>query len=157
SNRLRSTPSPRATSSMMALSVSTSAKVSPFLIWSPSFFNHLTRRPSSMVGESASITTFVAIALLFLRSLLLEVHDFLHRSDRLRYVGLGGTLKVLRVRHGHVGLVNADHRCVEVIEAFALDVVDDLRADTAQLPAFLEHHGAIRLSHGRSDGVDIHR
>ncbi len=60
-SRLRSTPSPRATTSMTALSVSTSARISPDLTASPSFFVHLTRRPSSIVGESASITTLVAI------------------------------------------------------------------------------------------------
>ena len=59
--RLRSTPSPRATSSMIALSVSTSAIGSPVFTASPSFFSHLTRRPSSIVGESASMNTFVAM------------------------------------------------------------------------------------------------
>ena len=57
----RSTPSPRATSSITALSVSTSASVSPALTASPSCFFQATRRPSSMVGDSASITTLVAI------------------------------------------------------------------------------------------------
>jgi hypothetical protein len=46
---------------MMALSVSTSASGSPDFTASPSFFNHLTRRPSSIVGESASMKIFVAI------------------------------------------------------------------------------------------------
>jgi hypothetical protein len=59
--RARSTPSPRATSSMIALSVSTSASTSPLFTTSPSFLFHFTRRPSSMVGESASIITLVAI------------------------------------------------------------------------------------------------
>jgi len=59
--RARRMPSPRATSSMIALSVSTSASVSPFFTASPTFFTHFTRRPSSMVGESASIITLVAI------------------------------------------------------------------------------------------------
>ena len=48
-------PSARATSSMTALSVSTSARVSPVFTASPSRFVHLTRRPSSIVGESASM------------------------------------------------------------------------------------------------------
>ncbi len=46
----------------MALSVSTSASVSPLLIASPSFLSHFTRRPSSIVGESASIITLVAMS-----------------------------------------------------------------------------------------------
>ena len=57
----RSTPSARATSSMIALSVSTSATVSPVFTASPSALVHFMRRPSSIVGESASIVTFVAI------------------------------------------------------------------------------------------------
>ena len=54
-------PSARAISSITALSVSTSASVSPVFTGSPSFFVHLTRRPSSIVGESASMWTVVAI------------------------------------------------------------------------------------------------
>ena len=46
-------------------------------------------------------------------------------------VGLGGLLETLRVRHRHVGLVHAQHRRIEVVEAVALHVVDDLRADAA--------------------------
>src|SRR6266851_1822458 len=58
---LISWPSARATSSMMALSVSTSASVSPDFTASPSCFVHFTSRPSSIVGESASMWTLVAI------------------------------------------------------------------------------------------------
>jgi hypothetical protein len=46
---------------MTALSVSTSARISPLFTASPSFLSHFTRRPSSIVGESASITTLVAM------------------------------------------------------------------------------------------------
>ncbi len=55
-------PPARATSSMTALSVSTSASTSPTATASPSPFFHSTRRPSSIVGESASMTTLVAMA-----------------------------------------------------------------------------------------------
>src|ERR1051325_589854 len=58
---LSSWPSARATSSMTALSVSTSASVSPDFTASPSCFVHFTRRPSSIVGESASMWTLVAM------------------------------------------------------------------------------------------------
>ena len=59
---LSSVPPARATSSITALSVSTSASTSPTATGSPSPFFHSTRRPSSIVGESASMTTLVAIA-----------------------------------------------------------------------------------------------
>src|SRR6266404_1321774 len=57
----RSTPSARATRSITALSVSTSASVSPVFTGSPSRLCHFTTRPSSIVGESASIYTLVAM------------------------------------------------------------------------------------------------
>src|SRR6266568_3286841 len=47
--------------SITALSVSTSASVSPDVTGSPSCFVHFTRRPSSIVGDKASMWTFVAI------------------------------------------------------------------------------------------------
>ena len=58
---LSSTPSARATSSMTALSVSTSAMTSPGRTASPSCFFHSTSRPSSIVGDRASIRTFDAM------------------------------------------------------------------------------------------------
>src|ERR1041384_7925730 len=113
-SRFRSTPSPRATSSMIALSVSTSASGSPLFTASPSFFSHLTSRPSSIVGDSASMKTLVAMKKGDEGpSTSIDVHDLLYGTDRLGYVGLRGPLEVLRVRHRHVGLVHANHRRVE--------------------------------------------
>ena len=58
-------------------------------------------------------------------------------------VGLGGLLQALRVRHRDVGLVHANHGRVELVEALALHVIDDLRADAAELPALLEDDAAV--------------
>ena len=58
---LRRMPSPRASISMFALSVSISATTSPTLTASPSFLIHLTMVPSSMVGESLARTTLVTL------------------------------------------------------------------------------------------------
>ena len=52
---LASTPSSTASTSMVALSVSISAMMSPVLTGSPSAFSHLARLPFSMVGDSAGI------------------------------------------------------------------------------------------------------
>ena len=49
------TPSSMTSSSMVALSVSISAMTSPLSTASPSFFSHLARVPSVMVGDSAGI------------------------------------------------------------------------------------------------------
>src|SRR4029079_9883744 len=140
-SRFRSTPSPRATSSITALSVSTSARTSPDFIWSPSFFSHCTRRPSSIVGESASITTLVAIYG------LAEVHDFLDGGECLRCICLRRPLEILCVWHRRVSLMHPDHRSIEIVEALALNEVDNLRAHSADLPAFLEHNRAIGFLH----------
>ncbi|MGY4488290.1 hypothetical protein ACVWWR_007481 [Bradyrhizobium sp. LM3.2] len=48
-------PSSMASTSMVALSVSISAMMSPDLTLSPSFFSHLARLPFSIVGERAGI------------------------------------------------------------------------------------------------------
>ena len=52
---LPSTPSSTASTSIVALSVSISAITSPATILSPSFFSHLERLPSSIVGDRAGI------------------------------------------------------------------------------------------------------
>ena len=54
-------PSSTASNSMVALSVSISAKRSPDRTLSPSDTNHLLRVPSSMVGDSAGIRISIAI------------------------------------------------------------------------------------------------
>jgi hypothetical protein len=54
-------PGPSASISMLALSVSISARTSPTFTASPSLFVHLTIVPSSMVGDSFASTTLVII------------------------------------------------------------------------------------------------
>src|SRR5258708_38880612 len=55
------TPSSIASYSMVALSVSISARMSPALTWSPSFLSHLAMLPFSMVGDSAGIRMLIGI------------------------------------------------------------------------------------------------
>src|SRR5690348_10583440 len=104
---LRRTPPTSASISMLALSVSTSARMSPTLMVSPSFLFHLTIRPSSMVGESLARTTLVAI-----RSSSLLRQNLLHRFDDLLGLGNVQLLEDLRIGHGHIGGVHAEHRGV---------------------------------------------
>ena len=54
-------PSSTASNSIVALSVSISARICPDLTVSPSFTSHLARVPSSIVGERAGIRICVAI------------------------------------------------------------------------------------------------
>ena len=55
------TPSSTASNSIVALSVSISARISPDFTLSPSLTNHLAKVPSSIVGESAGILSSIAI------------------------------------------------------------------------------------------------
>src|SRR5665213_606257 len=61
---LPSVPSSVASNSMVALSVSISAMMSPDLIASPSFLSHLARLPFSIVGDNAGMST--SVGMLFL-------------------------------------------------------------------------------------------
>src|SRR4030081_1770254 len=58
---LASTPSSTASYSIVALSVSISARMSPVLTLSPSRLSHLARLPFSMVGDSAGIRILIGI------------------------------------------------------------------------------------------------
>jgi hypothetical protein len=69
---LRSTPLPCASISMLALSVSISARTSPCLTASPSFLVHLTMVPSSIVGESLARTTLLTVMMFAILSVLLR-------------------------------------------------------------------------------------
>src|SRR3974390_3065767 len=56
-----SVPSSAASTSMVALSVSISAMMSPDLTLSPSFLSHLARLPFSIVGDSAGMSTSIGM------------------------------------------------------------------------------------------------
>src|SRR5271156_6795923 len=60
---LRRMPESKASRSMVALSVSTSARMSPDLTASPSFLSHLTRVPSVIEGLSRGMRMSLAIKL----------------------------------------------------------------------------------------------
>ena len=55
----RSTPAPNASISTSALSVSTSARMSPALTRSPSFLSHLMSLPVSIASDSFGMTTLL--------------------------------------------------------------------------------------------------
>src|SRR3954451_19232004 len=149
---LSSVPPARATNSMTALSVSTSANTSPTATGSPSCFFHSTRRPSSMVGERASITTLVVIhdsglGLWTWTRDLLSIQHLVHRGDDLRWVGFGRFIQLLVVGHGYVCAGNPYNGRIQLIEGFPLDRVHHLRSDSGERPAFLHHDAAMGLGH----------
>src|SRR2546427_1378573 len=130
-----SCPSARATSSMTALSVSTSASVSPDFTGSPSCLFHFTRRPSSIVGDNASMWTLVAIQV---QNLPCRRHNFLGRCLR-------RALEMLVVGHGHIGLRDTLHRRIEIVECVTLYQIDDLRPDSDVRPPLFDDHRAVRF------------
>src|SRR5690606_22884396 len=83
-------PSSMASNSIVALSVSISARMSPDFTVSPSFTSHLARVPSSIVGDSAGIFSSIAISIL--------LHQ--HVGIEFGKVGFGRTFgKIGRVAH----------------------------------------------------------
>ena len=145
---LSSVPPARATSSITALSVSTSASTSPTATGSPSCFFHSTRRPSSIVGESASMTTLVAIGYSRYRTCLtaaatLAGSTLAARSSTLLY-GMGTSAPVTR-------RIGASRR----VEGFALNGVHHLRADPRERPTLLGHDAAVGLGHRGEDRFGV--
>src|SRR5438477_3117509 len=121
---LRSTPEPNASISTSALSVSTSARMSPLWTRSPSFLSHLMTLPLSICSESLGITTFVtamSAAPVGVTDLAHGVHDLLFRR-RL------GALEIARVGHRRLRARHPDHRRVEIVERLLGDLGGDLRS-----------------------------
>src|SRR6478672_4623652 len=82
-----SVPSSVASTSIVALSVSISAMMSPDFTSSPSFLSHLARLPFSIVGESAGMSTSIGMAYCFPGNKL-AIHIGIKFGDvRLRIVG----------------------------------------------------------------------
>src|SRR5262249_52373184 len=127
-----------------------SARTSPTATASPSPFFHSTRRPSSMVGERASMTTLVAM-------LGIPVQHLVYRCDHLGGVDLGRPLEKLVVRHGHVGAGNSDDRGIELVEALTLNGVHDLGAHAGERPSFLRNYAAVGARHGGDHRLFIER
>src|ERR1044071_4486088 len=127
---LRSTPLASACISIVALSVSISASGSPMETLSPSFFNQREICPSSIVGESFGMITFVAIQFLFCpEKFSIEISDFTYSSDDPIHIRYCKVLKVLRVGHRHVSARNAFHRSVEIVKRALHDLRADLRVN----------------------------
>src|SRR6056297_2845732 len=104
-------PSSTASNSIVALSVSISARRSPALTVSPSLTSHFASVPSSMVGERAGMSISVGIA-----SLSLPVGHLAHGVDHLGGRGQRQLFEIGRVGHGHVLAGAVDDRRVEIVE-----------------------------------------
>src|SRR5438094_546420 len=168
------TPSSKASSSMFALSVSTSASTSPIATLSPGCFSQRRIFPSSIVSESFGMVTsgidasgrdgsrsYGVLARAPGRRRtnrrLLEPEEPAHGSDdairRRDHEGL----QVGRVWHRHVDARQTVGRRVELVERLAHDERDHLRGHTGKRPAFLDDEAATRASHGVDDRLAVER
>src|SRR5439155_2606040 len=153
---LRRTPEPNASISTSALSVSTSARMSPDWMRSPSCLSHLMILPISICSESLGITTLVT-AMASVAPVAVLVADATDRLDDALLGGRLGLLEVARVRHGRRHARHALDRRVEVVEGGLLNLGGDLRAHAREAGARLDHDHAVGLAHRGQDGLGVHR
>src|SRR5437764_13665017 len=150
---LRSTPAPNASISTSALSVSTSARMSPLCTRSPSFLSHLMTLPLSICSDSFGITTLVTA----MSAAPVGVAD---TPDRVRDLLSGRRLQALevaRVRHRRLRAGDPQHGRVEVIEGLLGDLGGDLRAHAREAGAALDHDRAMGLTDRPDDRLGIER
>src|SRR6056297_1448108 len=145
-------PSSTASNSIVALSVSISARRSPALTVSPSLTSHLASVPSSMVGERAGMRISVGIA-----SLSLPVGHLAHGVDHLGGRGQRQLFEIGRVGHRHVLAGAVDHRRVEIVERLLHQHRGDVAADGGGGPAFLDGDAAVGFHHRLDHRVGVHR
>src|SRR5690606_30664086 len=136
------TPSSTASNSIVALSVSISARMSPDFTVSPSDTSHLASVPSSIVGESAGIRISVAMsrAPLPIGHVADGLHDLVGRDQRQPF-------KVGRIGHRHVLAGAVDHRSVQPVKGVFRQIRADVVADRADGEAFFHGDAAVGLLH----------
>src|SRR5437899_10329563 len=150
---LRSTPEPNASISTSALSVSTSARMSPDWMRSPSFLSHLMILPVSICSESLGMTTLVT-AMAQSAPVAVRTMCIGHAADGLDDAVLGRRLELLEVarvghRRRHAG--DALNGRVEVVEGLLGDDGRELGAHAGEAGARLHHHRAVGLADRAQD------
>src|SRR4030095_10381705 len=142
---LRSTPLPNASISTSALSVSTSARMSPDWTRSPSFLSHLMILPLSMASESLGMSTLeTAMSAL---PVAVGVADAAHGFDNALLRGRLGLLEIARVRNRGRHAGHPFHRRVEIVEGLLGDDGRELGPHAGEAGPRLHHHGAMGLAY----------
>src|SRR4051812_46316494 len=165
------TPDSYASSSIVALSVSISRRISPFLTSSPGCLSHLAIVPSVIVSDSRGVVTSATRHPRKRRTgpqrsawnnqtaaptrpaggrdgRLDRVHQVLGRGQRRE-------LHHLRVRQGDLGRCDPPDRRIQVVERVLLDRGCHLGADAVGAPVLLEDHRPVRLLDGLDDRLAI--
>src|SRR5213594_373467 len=139
---------------MLALSVSTSAMISPIATRSPGCLSHLRILPSSMVSESFGMVTSTGMGALppplharrryGCAHRLLAPEDAAHGCDHARGRRQHQLLQVARVGHRHVEAGHALGRSVEVVEGIACEERHHLGRHAGEWPPLLDDDAAMR-------------
>src|SRR3954453_7283051 len=135
---------------MTALSVSISARTSPFSTLSPGCLSHLAIVPSSMVSLRRGIDTSGMGDLPSSASGSNAVERLVDDLDEMAGVGQRGQLQRLGVGERDLGHRDPADRGVQVVEGALLDGGRDLGADAVAQPVLLHDDGLA----GLADGLD---
>ena len=141
-----STPLVNTSTSTSALSVWTTATMSPRATVSPGCLSHCSERARAHVGAERGhheLGHQIAIS-------LTTGGDPLGARQR-------RVLEVLRVRDRHLGAADALHRPVEQVEAVLHDLRADLAGQAARPPALVDDHDPVRLRERGEDRVHVER
>src|SRR5262245_55149256 len=157
---LPSLPSSTASTSIVALSVSISAMTSPAFTGSPSFFSHLARLPSVIVGDSAGMRISMGMSIPLTgpgdaRSG--AITDLARGGGDLVGIGQRQLLQVGGVRQRHVLAGHACDRRVQPVERLLHHDRRDLRTDAGEGPALLHRDDPVGLLHRFHDRGDVQR
>src|SRR3954463_178289 len=143
-------PSSTASNSIVALSVSISARMVPDLPVSPSFTSHLASLPSSMVGDSAGIRMLVAMCLSLVADGFDRLDQIIDRRQR-KLFQIGG------IGHRHVLARYLGRRRVQIVERVQRHARADFRTDGADRPGLFEGDDAVGLLHAFQHRVHVQR
>src|SRR5262249_8757810 len=140
---------------MLALSLSISAKTSPALTGSPSFFIQERILPWLMVSLSFGISMMMATPVA--PSLSLDIKNFPGRLETSSHAGKDGAFEGVTVGHGHVERCDPLHRRIQIVVASTVNALGNLRPDPTKSEILLDDHHSIRLSDRAKDDLFIQR
>src|SRR6185312_2587702 len=136
---------------MLALSVSISARTSPFFIWSPGFLSHCEIVPSCIVSlRRGMVTSDMAYPPAARRQFSDRFNQLLRACERGQFQRFG-------IGKRHLQATNPFDGGIQVVAGLFLQHGSKLRADTEAAPVLFKDDGASRLLHGVDQRLAIKR
>src|SRR5690606_11085871 len=139
SNTFSNLPVSKASTSMVALSVSTSAMASPLCTESPGLFSQRSNVPSSMVSLKRGITISTGII-----PPLLD--NPANRLDHVGYLGQCSFLQIFAVGHGHVFGSHTLDWSIQFIKPMRLNGHTNFCGQIPGMPGLGHNYHPMRLS-----------